>query len=125
MIITLYDTGLRLNELLNLKPEDIIPGRDILHVHAGKGKKDRIVPLGSYLKKRLDLYRHLYQPADYLFEGRNGGKFLPGITIDDEQVAGEIGNQEAGDDSYTPALLRHIYAGIGRGSGNIKNSNGA
>ena len=74
MIITLYDTGLRLNELLNLKLEDIIPGRDIIHVHAGKGKKDRIVPLGSYLKKRLDLYRHLYQPAVYLIECRNGGK---------------------------------------------------
>ena len=42
---TVYACGLRLNEALNLQVSDIDSGRMHIHVHRGKGAKDRYVPL--------------------------------------------------------------------------------
>jgi site-specific recombinase XerD len=42
---TVYACGLRLTEALNLEVSDIDSARMMLHVHRGKGAKDRFVPL--------------------------------------------------------------------------------
>jgi integrase len=42
---TVYSLGLRLQEALNLQLGDIDGGRMTVHVHRGKGAKDRYVPL--------------------------------------------------------------------------------
>jgi integrase/recombinase XerD len=42
---TVYSLGLRLQEALNLQVGDIDSGRMVVHVHRGKGAKDRYVPL--------------------------------------------------------------------------------
>lgn len=47
MIETLYATGLRVSELVNLKVQDISLGEGVLRVIMGKGGKDRLVPLGE------------------------------------------------------------------------------
>ena len=45
MVATLYSTGLRLGELLSLKIPDIDSAEMLVHVHQGKGGKDRQVQL--------------------------------------------------------------------------------
>jgi len=52
----LYSTGIRRNELLNLKPQDIDYERGFLRINRGKGNKDRIVPLGRIASKYLENY---------------------------------------------------------------------
>ena len=42
---TVYSLGLRLQEALNLQVGDIDSARMVVHVHRGKGAKDRYVPL--------------------------------------------------------------------------------
>ena len=42
---TVYSLGLRLQEALNLQVGDIDSARMVVHVHRGKGSKDRYVPL--------------------------------------------------------------------------------
>lgn len=42
---TVYSLGLRLQEGLNLQVGDIDSARMVVHVHRGKGSKDRFVPL--------------------------------------------------------------------------------
>ena len=54
MITTLYGTGLRKSELVNLAPSDIKPG--LLIVRQGKGKKDRWVPLDPHTEQVLTDY---------------------------------------------------------------------
>jgi site-specific recombinase XerD len=44
-LATVYACGLRLTEALNLEVSDIDSSRMMLHVHRGKGAKDRFVPL--------------------------------------------------------------------------------
>lgn len=51
---TVYSCGLRLQEALNLQVSDIDAARGLIHVHRGKGAKDRMVPLPT---TTLDLLR--------------------------------------------------------------------
>jgi site-specific recombinase XerD len=67
---TVYSLGLRLQEGLNLQVGDIDGHRMMVHVHRGKGAKDRYVPLPSETLQQLRAYwvthRHkrLLFPAD-------------------------------------------------------------
>lgn len=62
----LYSTGLRRAELGKLNVADIDFGRGVVMVHAGKGNKDRVVPIGERALKWLRLYLDEVRPH-YLF----------------------------------------------------------
>jgi len=70
---TVYSLGLRMQEGLNLQVGDIDSSRMMVHVHRGKGAKDRYVPLPTSTLHGLRQYwvthrhRRLLFPAD----GRN------------------------------------------------------
>ncbi|UCC54607.1 MAG: site-specific integrase [Anaerolineaceae bacterium] len=50
---TIYSCGLRISEGISLKVTEIDSGRMLLHVHKGKGAKDRYVPLPQLTLKQL------------------------------------------------------------------------
>ena len=58
---TLYGTGIRARELMNLDVLDFLKEERMLFIRNGKGQKDRIVPLGpnvyEYLKRYLSQVR--------------------------------------------------------------------
>ena len=54
---TFYSTGLRIHELVNINVEEIDIYNDTIKVR-GKGRKERIVVLGSHAMKALQRYRH-------------------------------------------------------------------
>lgn len=64
LLETLYSTGLRLSECVNLKVYDVDTEGGHLRIHRGKGARDRIVPLGKiacqWLKQYLEKTRPLY-----------------------------------------------------------------
>ena len=66
-----YGCGLRLGEVLNLKPTDIDSARMVLRVNQGKGKKDRYVMLGPALLETLRAYWKRYKPRVWLFPGKD------------------------------------------------------
>lgn len=81
----LYGSGLRLNECITLRIKDLDFEASSIHVHEGKGLKDRIVPLPESLRVRLhehvEMARRLWESdlADglgwvelpYAFERKN------------------------------------------------------
>lgn len=75
MLTTLYSAGLRVGELLNLKPGDIDSEGMRIWVREGKGVKDRISVLSPKLLLLLRDYYRVYRPEKYLFEGPTGGKY--------------------------------------------------
>lgn len=61
-IIALFtESGLRLTELTNIKPQDIDWGRRVINV-VGKGKKQRFAPFGQMSEGYLKTWLEQYQP---------------------------------------------------------------
>ena len=56
MLMTLYATGVRRAELCRLKVADIDSARMVLHIHEGKGGRDRDIPLSPKLLATLREY---------------------------------------------------------------------
>ena len=55
MIETLYSSGLRVTELINLTRANLFLDVDFIKV-TGKGDKERLVPIGSEAKKYIEMY---------------------------------------------------------------------
>ena len=79
MYEVLYSTGLRIGELVSLRVQDISFSDEMLFVHAGKGGKDRVVPLGKtacrflaeYIKNIRPMFRQT-SATDFLFFNKEG-----------------------------------------------------
>lgn len=73
-LLTLYATGMRREELVQLKVSDIDSARMLIHIHEGKGNQDRDVMLSPKLLEELrDYWRWMNpKPKTYLFPG--GGR---------------------------------------------------
>lgn len=75
IFMLLLDTGLRIGELVNLKIEDVHVNEGFLKV-MGKGKKERIVPIGSNAQRALQRYLFRYRPKPAHLGGREDGGTL-------------------------------------------------
>jgi integrase/recombinase XerD len=75
IIETLYSTGIRRAELIHLKLYDIDVRNGTLMVREGKGKKDRMVPLGARAGVWVDRYTQEVRP-DLVVEPDEGWLFL-------------------------------------------------
>jgi site-specific recombinase XerD len=67
MIATFYATGLRCNELRNLKVSDLDSRRMVIHVRIAKGGVPRDIGLSPFLLERLKIYWRQLRPKDWLF----------------------------------------------------------
>ena len=61
IVLTLLDTSLRVNELINLKMENVWLEEGLIKV-LGKGNKERLVPIGKQIRKLLWRYITQYRP---------------------------------------------------------------
>jgi integrase/recombinase XerC/integrase/recombinase XerD len=61
IFMLLLDTGLRMGELLNLRMKDVQLDQGLLKV-LGKGKKERVVPMGNKSQKVLQRYLFQHRP---------------------------------------------------------------
>lgn len=99
----IYGCGLRLNELINFKVENIIKGQNLIKVVQGKGAKDRFIPISDNLLKLLREYYIKYQPKEYLFEGQNNSPQYSEGSVQ-KIVKKYFGNQ------FHVHILRYCYA---------------
>ncbi|MCL6588794.1 MAG: tyrosine-type recombinase/integrase [Firmicutes bacterium] len=58
----LYSTGIRRSELVNLNVADFSPERQEVAIFKGKGRKDRVVPLGEYASRFIEAYLKMVRP---------------------------------------------------------------
>ena len=69
LLMTAYGGGLRVSELVHLKPQDIHSERMLIRVNQGKGRKDRYTLLSPRLLEELRAYWREYRPTEWLFPG--------------------------------------------------------
>jgi integrase/recombinase XerC len=111
----LYGGGLRISEACNLDVGDVMadgPGARVL-VRQGKGRKDRVVPLGAKawtaLQRYLPLRAALLGPASVghaIFLSRRGRR------LDPRQARRQLARRElaTGTRPVSPHALRHSFA---------------
>jgi len=103
----LFGCGMRVSEVLNLKPEHIDRKRGVINIISGKGNKDRIVPLGNDLLVLLSKYWLEYRPKTYMFNGQISEQYsMSSINQFLKQIAHKAGVNK----NLHSHLGRHSYA---------------
>jgi len=74
LLMTTYACGLRVSEVVRLKPGHLDGTRKMLRVEQGKGNKDRYTILSDGLLEELRSYWRLYKPKEWLFPGKYLGE---------------------------------------------------
>lgn len=105
-----YSLGLRLSETLHLTVGDIDRQRHLVHVRAGKGRKDRFVYLPDVTLRVLERQWLSHRHSLWLFPGRQA----PAVGVMDRgstqkafaQVVAEVGIRK----KVSIHSLRHSYA---------------
>ena len=112
ILMTLYATGLRRAELCQLRVSDVDSQRMVLHVHKGKGNRDRDLPLSPKLLETLRTYWRWRKPKTYLFPSRvNRSQADKPITTKAVYFAVQQAAKRAGfQKPVSPHTLRHSWA---------------
>ncbi len=113
MLEVIYGTGLRVSELVKLEYSNIDFENSIVRVK-GKGKKDRIVPLGEIASYYLKIYINDYRSKllnknnyDEIFLNNHGKPITrQGFNFILENIRKETGIEK----ELTPHTLRHSFA---------------
>jgi len=108
LLATLYATGLRCAEVLQLKITDIDSQRMVIRLREGKGQRPRQVMLSPKLLALLRAYWRWRKPTDWLFPGQKPGCPMhpSGVRQICQQLAEKVGIQK----QVSPHIWRHSFA---------------
>ena len=105
IISFLYSSGLRVSELVNLKPVDLNLDEKTGWVRKGKGSKDRLFTLSENLISDLKNYLEEKKENQYLFSPNK-----PLTTRNIQKIIALTASKAGLQKKVTPHTLRHSYA---------------
>jgi integrase/recombinase XerC len=117
LLETLYSTGARVSELVGINLEDLRVSEGLAHLR-GKGRKERIVPIGDVALRAIQAYLNDQPPIESrrlkttkrdpspLFRNSRGGRLT---TRSVARIVTHYSNRLAGG-SVSPHTLRHSFA---------------
>ena len=114
MLETLYGSGLRVSELINLKLSDLYFNEGFLKI-TGKGDKERLVPIGKLAIKQIDIYKeqvrcHLQvkkEFVDIVFLNRRGAKLSRVMIF---TIIKDLAEKTGLQKKISPHTFRHSFA---------------
>lgn len=113
MLELLYATGIRISEMLDLKINNYYQDDECIKV-MGKGKKERIIPIGDITIKYLNMYINEYRnyilktkQSDYLFVNYNGSRLSRQGFF---KILKKICRENNIEKDISPHILRHSFA---------------
>jgi integrase/recombinase XerD len=112
IIETLYGSGLRVSELINLKISDLYFDEDLILIN-GKGNKQRLVPMGNMSKKQIKIYISDHRKTkdiryrDTLFLNRNGRNISRVMIFN---IVNELAKKNNIKKKISPHTFRHSFA---------------
>lgn len=113
MLETMYAAGLRISELIQLKLHDLNFEMATLRI-IGKGKKERIIPLGDYALTAIQLYFDKGRPH-LVKETRTEDLFLSsrGVAMTRQaffKIIKKLAVEQGIKTEFSPHTLRHSFA---------------
>ena len=110
MLELMYASGLRVTELINLKPNDVDLENNTVRT-MGKGKKERIIPIGDYATVSVKNYLYNYRPdnkkCDYLFLNNHYNQMTRQGFF---KVMKKLLLEKGINIKFSPHTLRHSFA---------------
>ena len=118
MLETLYSTGARVSELVGINLDDLRASEGLVHLR-GKGRKERIVPIGDVALRAIQAYLDRAasdedsisddedtRVSSPIFRNSRGGRLT---TRSVARIVARYSNRLAGG-SVSPHTLRHSFA---------------
>lgn len=112
LLETLYSTGARVSELVGINLDDLSASEGLIRLR-GKGRKERMVPIGAVAVKAIHNYRASLkpatvkqQPAAPIFLNHRGGRLT---TRSVARIVARYSGRLTGG-SVSPHTLRHSFA---------------
>jgi integrase/recombinase XerC len=112
LLAVLYNTGIRLSELVNIRESQVDYGNRAIKV-LGKGNKERIIPISQQLLGELEAYcrekrKQLDKPVEsYLLVNEKGKKLYPKYVY---LAVKKYLSMVTTIDRKSPHVLRHTFA---------------
>ena len=110
MLELMYASGLRVTELINLKPNDVDLENNTVRT-MGKGKKERIIPIGDYATVAVKNYLYNYRPdnkkCNYLFLNNHYNQMTRQGFF---KVMKKLLLEKGINIKFSPHTLRHSFA---------------
>lgn len=110
IVEVLYSTGVRVSELVSLRIDNLFFGEGYIRV-VGKGDKQRLVPIGSAARDKIQLYMELRRPKRSseatLFLNNRGEPLTRVMVFNIIKQAARLAGVEK---NISPHTLRHSYA---------------
>ncbi|MDI6891018.1 MAG: tyrosine-type recombinase/integrase [Thermodesulfovibrionales bacterium] len=108
ILMLVYSAGLRVGEVVKLKPEDIDSKRMLIHIKEPKGRKDRYTMLSETALEVLRQYWKAYKPQKWLFEGARTDRYISIRTV--QKILEHACKKADIKKEITVHTLRHSFA---------------
>ena len=108
ILTTCYATGLRVSEVVRLRPRDIDSRRMVIRVEQGKGQCDRYVMLSPTLLDLLREWWRAHRPAVWLFPGEHPGQPITSHAV--REACQRAHRRSHLTKPVTPHALRHAFS---------------
>ncbi len=106
LIEILYSTGLRRDEIINLKCKNIFFDKRLIKV-LGKRNKERLVPVLPSLLNKMKIYMKKNPTNVYFFQSKNGNVISPSTVY---RIVKKYFSAISTKNKISPHVLRHTFA---------------
>jgi integrase/recombinase XerD len=108
LLMITYGSGLRVSELVKLKPHHIESARMLVRVEQAKGRKDRYTLLSQKALNELRSYYKFFSPDKWLFYGKHKQNPMPVATA--QKIYYRAKNSAGINKGKGIHTLRHCFA---------------
>ena len=108
VLMLVYSAGLRVSEVVNLRPDDLDEERGLIRVRGGKGRKDRYTVLSNVAMQAVKAYQASYPTERWLFPGAEPVRHLTARTV--EKVLETARLKAEIPQHFSVHALRHSFA---------------
>jgi len=108
ILMLIYSAGLRVSEVVKLKPGDIDAERKLIHIKGGKGRKDRYTMLSEVVMETIRRYLKEYGQSKWLFPSQDKEKHITTRTV--EKIFSNACRKANIKKNATVHSLRHSFA---------------